>query len=374
LIATLRDADTIGRMGGDEFVVLLDDASLTGAPEMVAARLLEVVRQPFHLDGVAAPILITASVGIAVGHRESAEELLREADVALYQAKAAGKNCYRVFRTEMGNDVQRRYEIEFDLRAALEGNQFQLRYQPIYSLDDLSVIGAEALLRWEHPTLGQIQPDEFIPLLESTGQIINVGRWVLEVACAQMAEWRTRGCDLTVSVNVSGRQLDHDSIVDDVRVALASSDLDPGALVLEVTETALMGNVDDTARRLTELKTLGVHVAIDDFGTGYSSLAYLQRFPVDCLKIDRSFVDAITRSPHSQALVRTLVQLAKDLGLKTLAEGVETAEQLGYLRGERVDEIQGFLLARPMTPEDLETQIFGLIQSTTADERVVAAT
>jgi diguanylate cyclase (GGDEF)-like protein len=357
LTGGLRDADTIGRLGGDEFVVLIDDATLPGAPEMVAERLLELLRQPFHLPGVKAPMSITASVGIAVGHRETPEELLREADVALYQAKAAGKNCYEVFRTEMGTALQHRHTLEFDLRGALEADQFHLVYQPIYNLDDLALVGVEALLRWDHPTLGRIEPIEFIPLLEQTGQIIEVGHWVLHEACQQMADWRRRGSDLTMSVNVSGRQLDRDVIVDHVREALERSGLEPAALTLEVTETALMRNVDSTARRLRELKTLGIHVAIDDFGTGYSSLAYLQRFPVDCLKIDRSFTDAITRSPESDALVRTLVQLGKDLGLKTLAEGVETTEQIDYLRAHSVDEIQGFLLAKPLSPDALEAQI-----------------
>ncbi len=357
MTAGLREADTIGRMGGDEFVILLDDVSVSGAPETVAQRILDIFRQPFHLDGVSDPMPITASVGIAVGHRETPEALLHEADMALYQAKAAGKNCYEVFHPEMGTEVQRRDELEFDLRSALESNQFRLAYQPIYDLDDLSVVGTEALLRWDHPTRGRIQPDEFIPLLESTGQIIDVGRWVLHEACQQMMQWRTRGSNLSVSVNVSGRQLDRQVIVTHVREALEASGLDPAALTLEVTETALMRSVEDSAARLRELKSLGVYVAIDDFGTGYSSLAYLQKLPVDCLKIDRSFTDSMSRSPESAALVRTLVQLGKDLGLKILAEGVETPAQMDYLRSQDVDEIQGFLLARPLEPEALENQI-----------------
>src|SRR6202030_2866992 len=192
------------------------------------------------------------------------------------------------------------------------------------------LVGFEALIRWQHPTLGGVQPDEFIPLLESSGQIIEVGRWVLGEACAQTAAWRDRGSDLTVAVNVSGRQLDRDVVVEDVREALDRSGLDPAKLVIEITETALMRNVDSAARRLRDLKALGVQVAIDDFGTGYSSLAYLQRFPVDCLKIDRTFTNAISRSPDSDALIHTLVQLGKDLGLKTLAEGVETIDQLDH--------------------------------------------
>ncbi|WP_375478962.1 putative bifunctional diguanylate cyclase/phosphodiesterase [uncultured Jatrophihabitans sp.] len=365
----LREADTIGRMGGDEFVILLDDVSVTGAPETVAERLLDVFRQPFDLDGAAHPVLITASVGIALGHRDTPEQLLHEADVALYQAKAAGKNCYEVFRPEMDTEVQRHDELEFDLRSALEGGQFQLAYQPIYNLDDLSVVGAEALLRWDHPTRGRIQPDEFIPLLESSGQIIDVGRWVLHEACQQMAQWRARGSNLSVSVNVSARQLDRQVVVAHVREALEASGLDPSALTLEVTETALMRNVDATAARLRELKCLGVHVAVDDFGTGYSSLAYLQKFPVDCLKIDRSFTDSMFDSIEAESLVRALVQLGKALGLKTLAEGVETPAQMDYLRTQHVDEIQGFLLAHPLEAEALETKIFDPLRSSGSAQR-----
>jgi diguanylate cyclase (GGDEF)-like protein len=355
--ATLREVDTIGRMGGDEFVILIDGAAERGAPELVAERLLEVMRQPFELDSAPAPMIVTASIGVAIGDRDTPGALLRDADVALYQAKAAGRNCYEVFHQAMESHAQHRYELEFDLRAALEGEQFRLVYQPIYNLDDLSIVGVEALLRWQHPTLGEIQPDDFIPLLESSGQIIDVGRWVLIEACTQMSAWRERGSELMVSVNVSGRQLDRDSVTEHVREALQVSGLDPSALTLEVTETALMRNVEATAERLRELKTLGVQIAIDDFGTGYSSLAYLQRFPVDCIKIDRSFTDAVTRSPEANTLIHTLVQLGKDLGLRTLAEGVETTDQIDKLRDEGVHEVQGFLLARPTSPERFEEEL-----------------
>jgi diguanylate cyclase (GGDEF)-like protein len=357
LTASLREADTIGRMGGDEFVILIDGGQQQCAPELVAERIIEVMRQPFDLQGIGLPIVVTTSVGIALGLREAPGELLREADVALYQAKAAGKNCYAMFHPEMETAVQRRHELDFDLRSALAGDQFRLVYQPIYNLDDLTLVGVEALLRWDHPKLGLIEPNEFIPLLESSGQIIDVGRWVLREACTVMASWRSGGSELIVSVNVSGRQLDRDVIVDHVREALEISQLDASALTIEITETALMQAIDTTARRLRELKELGVQVAIDDFGTGYSSLSYLQRFPVDCLKIDRAFTDAITRSPESDALIHTLVQLGKDLGLKTLAEGVERAGQLDHLRGENVNQVQGFLLSRPLDPVTLEAEL-----------------
>ena len=356
LQSTLRDADTIGRMGCDEFVVLIDGASLQVAPEMVADRLLEVMRQPFELEGATMPLIVSTSIGIAIGDRDSPGDLLRDADVALYQAKAAGKNRYEIFHAEMQTDIQNRIELEFDLRSALAADHLHLVYQPIYNLDDLSTVGVEALLRWDHPTRGIVGPDEFIPILEQTGQIREVGQWVLNQACQQMADWHARGNTLDISVNVSGRQLDDDAIVEHITEALTVSGLPAIYLVIEVTETVLMRNADATAERLRTIKKLGVRIAVDDFGTGYSSLAYLQRFPVDCLKIDQSFTSAITSSPESRALIGTLVQLDRDLGLTTLAEGVETPSQMDHLRGEHVNEVQGFLFARPLDALTLETE------------------
>jgi diguanylate cyclase (GGDEF)-like protein len=355
--STLRDADTIGRMGGDEFVVLVDGASVDAAPELVAERLLDVMRRPFELDGTTMPLTVTLSIGIASGDRASADELLRDADVALYQAKAAGKNKYDVFDPQMQSTISRRTDLEFDLRSALADHQYRLVYQLIYQLDDLTIVGVEALLRWDHPTRGLISPDEFIPILEQTGQIREVGRWVLHQACQQMATWHGRGDTLDISVNVSGRQLDHDGIVDDIRDALRTSGLAADKLIIEVTETTLMHDVEATARRLHSIKELGVRIAVDDFGTGYSSLAYLRRFPVDSLKIDRMFTSAITTSPESKALIGTLVQLGKDLGLSTLAEGVETTDEMDLLRGADVDQAQGFLMARPLDPKTLEARL-----------------
>jgi diguanylate cyclase (GGDEF)-like protein len=369
LTSTLRDADTIGRMGGDEFVVLIDGAELNVAPELVAQRLLDVMRQPFELEGAAMPLMVSTSIGIAMGQRETGGDLLRDADVALYQAKGAGKNQYEVFHPQMQTNIVRRIELEFDLRSAVDGDQFRLVYQPIYDLDDLTLVGVEALLRWDHPTLGVIEPDEFIPILEQTGQITAVGRWVLRAACEQMATWHARGDTIDISVNVSGRQLDHDSIVEHIREALDSSGLDGTSLIIEVTETALMSNAPDTAVRLQAIKDLGVRIAVDDFGTGYSSLAYLRQFPVDCIKIDRSFTNAITRSPESKALIGTLVQLGKDLGLKTLAEGVETTGEMDHLRGEHVNEAQGFLLARPIDAATLEAQFLAPMRPTATSTR-----
>jgi EAL domain-containing protein (putative c-di-GMP-specific phosphodiesterase class I) len=293
----------------------------------------------------------------AMGDRAKAGDLLRDADVALYQAKAGGKNRYEVYDPDVQTTISRRVDLEFDLRSAIEGNQFRLVYQPIYNLDDLTLVGVEALLRWDHPTRGLVQPDEFIPILEQSGQIREVGRWVLRQACEQMAAWHSRGETLDVSVNVSGRQLDHDTIVDDIREALRISSLPASSLIVEVTETALMRNADATAQRLRAIKELGVRIAIDDFTIGYSSLAYLRQFPVDCLKIDRMFTNAITASPESKALIRTLVHLGNDLGVSILAVGVETTDERDLLRGAEVNQAQGFLMAHPLDPETLETQI-----------------
>ena len=356
LTVGLRDADSVGRLGGDEFIVLIDGDPHT-APEMVAQRILDVMRQPLLLPGSSTPIMITTTIGIAMAMHDNADELLRDSDMALYRAKAAGKNCFAIFQPEFETALRYRLQVGIDLRAALEAGQFRLVYQPIYNLDDLTVTGLEALLRWDHPKLGEIQPNDFIPLLESSGQIREVGRWVLASACQQTAAWHALGSTLGISVNVSARQLDDDAIVDDVRAALKESGLDPSALTLEITETSLMRNLETSAQRLTQIKALDVNLAIDDFGTGYSSLASLKSLPIDTLKIDRGFTDALTHSPQSDALIRTLIQLGRDLGLRTVAEGVETIDQLDHLRQEQVDDVQGFLLSRPLETEAVQALI-----------------
>ncbi len=346
LEAVLRRSETIGRLGGDEFVVLTEGDSNGPAPELVAERLLDVLREPFELADTA--VAVTASIGIAVGDRSSPGELLRDADIALYQAKASGKNRYVVFAPEMHAAVLDHRQLELDLRAALDLDEFFLVYQPICSLETRAVTGVEALLRWRHPIRGVVYPDFFIPLLEETGMIVDVGRWVLRTACAQAAIWRDHGYELDLSVNVSAKQLDHDSFVGDVRDALQDSGIGARSLILEITESVAMRNAEDTAARLAEFKALGVRVAIDDFGTGYSSLAHLRRFPVDALKIDRSFIAGINESPETEALVHMLVQLGKTLAIETIAEGIEEYEQFSHLRREHCDSGQGFLIARPL--------------------------
>lgn len=355
LRSTLRDSDTVGRIGGDEFVVLLDGANPV-VPHLVAERILDVMREPFELDGAATEVSMTISIGVATGDRPNAQDLLRDADLALYEAKSGGRNRYEVFHKDMDSEILRRYEIELGLRSAIQHDDLRLVYQPICSLGDMSVIGFEALLRWRHPTLGDIQPAEFIPILESSGQIDEAGRFVLNEACRQAARWRERQPGLIVSVNVSVRQLDRDRIVRDVEEALTASNLEPDALMIEVTETALSRNVDSTVERLVRLKALGVRIAIDDFGTGYSNLSYIRRFPVNCLKIDSSFTDSIGKSAEADVLFHTLVQLAKDLNLLTIAEGVETDAQMFRLHDEQVAQAQGFLLAYPAEAHVIERE------------------
>jgi predicted signal transduction protein with EAL and GGDEF domain len=348
LVSAIRQEDTVGRLGGDEFVVLAEGASLAAGAEMVAERILDVLATPFEIAGSDAPLTVTASIGIAEGRRATPDELLRDADIALYQAKAAGKKCAVVFAPAMQDAVDDHRTLEVDLHAALEADQFFLLYQPTFDLSSGAFTSVEALLRWRHPTRGVILPDDFIPALEASGLIVPVGRWVLEEACRQGAAWQRQGHRVTVSINVSAKQLDRDQIVADVHDALTESGFDPALCVLELTETTLMHNIDDTVGRLTLLKALGVRLAVDDFGTGYSSMAYLRQFPIDVLKIDRSFVSGITDTSEALALVHAMVQLGKALGLETVAEGVENEGQRVQLATENVDTVQGFLFARPL--------------------------
>jgi diguanylate cyclase (GGDEF)-like protein len=352
----LRSADTVGRLGGDEFVILTEGSSLADGPMFLPERIREALREPFQLEGYEGlPISMTASVGIATGDRPSAQELLRDADVALYQAKAVGKDCCVLFEPEMQSAAVDRLALKSNLYSALANDQFFLLYQPIFEVDSMAVRGVEALLRWQHPTRGVIGPDEFIPVLEENGSILGVGRWVLRQACAQAATWHQKGYATSISVNVSMRQLASPDLVAHVEEALAESHLHPGSLTIEVTESVLMRDADATVAHLQRLKDLGVLIAIDDFGSGQSSLTYLRRFPIDELKIDRSFIAAIDGSRESVALLHTLVELGHTLGLSIVAEGIETCSQLDGLRSERCGFGQGFIFARPQPAGAIET-------------------
>jgi diguanylate cyclase (GGDEF)-like protein len=355
LDGVVRDTDTLGRLGGDEFVVIAEGVSLAAGPELVAERLLEALAEPFELAvQQKTRVTVATSIGVAIGERASGEELLRDADIAMYQAKRNGKNSYVVFESAMQHAIQGRMELEMDVRDALSNDEFFLVYQPTFDLRDMSPTGVEALLRWNHPTRGVVQPNDFIPLLEETGLIIEVGKWVLDEASRRGAAWRKAGYPIGMAVNVSGRQLDTDEFITNVRDALSDSELDADALTIEITETTLMRNVEETARRLTAIKELGVRIAIDDFGTGYSSLAHLQQFPVDALKIDRSFISRLTESSEGETLMHTLVQLGKALSIETLAEGIEQQQELSLLQAEHCDSGQGFLFARPLDVDATE--------------------
>ena len=351
LASALREGDSVGRLGGDEFVVLVEGASLAAGAKVVAQRVLDLLATPFEISRSDAPLVVTASIGIATGIREDSEDLLHDADIALYRAKATGKERAVVFASSMQVAADDHRRLDLDLRRAFELDQFFLQYQPIVDLATGAFTGAEALLRWRHPERGVLEPSEFISGLESSGLIVPVGRWVLHTACSQGATWQHDGHPLAVSVNISALQLEGNRIIEDVFSALSESDFDPGMLILEITETILMKDVPAIIDRLDSLKAVGVRIAIDDFGTGYSSLTCLRKFPIDVLKIDQSFVSGINDSVESAAIVHTLVQLGKALGLGIVAEGIETQEQRMRLEAEGVDYGQGYLFAQPLDVE-----------------------
>jgi diguanylate cyclase (GGDEF)-like protein len=367
LQAVVRGGDTVGRLGGDEFVALVEPGSFEIAPELVAERILEVLGQPITLRTPSeSTVTITASMGVATAQGRSAEALMREAHVALYEAKQAGRDRCVLFRSAMQATLQGRLLLQTDLGEALDREELFLLYQPTLDLQSGRVVGVEALIRWRHPVRGIVQPNDFIPLAEETALIVPIGRWVLTEACKQAAVWHEESRSVQVSVNVSARQLDHKNLLEDVQGALADSHLEPTSLTLEITETALMRDADSTAQQLKKLKALGVRIAIDDFGTGYSSLAYLSQFPVDVLKIDRTFVTGLSDSADSRALAHTLIQLGKTLGLQTLAEGIEEQAQLEVLRHEQCELGQGYLFARPLIAEDIQ----GYLQPMSARPRL----
>ena len=360
---TLRPSDTIARLGGDEFAVLIEDAGDPDRPEAAAERLLSALREPFAA-AEGAEVRITASVGIALGAagQHDAAELLRHADVAMYAAKAAGKGRSAVFEPEMDSAIIGQLQMKAELARAVERGEFTVHYQPTVALADGRLAGVEALVRWNHPERGLVPPLDFIPLAEQTGLIVPIGRFVLREACRQMREWQNRyptTPPMTVSVNLSARELDEPGLVPSVRAVLEETGLDPAHLVLEITETLLLVDLAATVRILSELRILGVRLAIDDFGTGYSSLAYLENLPVDILKIDKSFVDRIGETPdellgpddapQQPVMVSAISQLGHALNLQLVAEGIEQREQVRMLRGLACQYGQGYYFAKPLT-------------------------
>ena len=349
LEACLRPGDTVARLGGDEFTILLEDLGDTDDCIDVARRVQEAVSQPFNIGGH--EVFTTASIGIALSSTgyERAEDLLRDADTAMYRAKMMGKKRHVVFDKEMHDRAMELLQIETDLRRAITRHELFLNYQPIVSLSTGKVSSFEALVRWRHPERGLVMPSEFIPVAEETGLIIPLGQWVLNEACRQMREWQKiyridRG--VTMSVNLSSRQFSQADLIEQVSAALRETGLHPSNLKLEITESMVMENFDTAIDMLAQLRGLGVGLSIDDFGTGYSSLSYLHRFPIDTLKIDRSFVTQMTDNAENAEIVRTIVTLARSLDMNVIAEGVETRDQLGRLRGLGCDFGQGYLFSK----------------------------
>jgi diguanylate cyclase (GGDEF)-like protein/PAS domain S-box-containing protein len=353
LSASIRPGDSVARLGGDEFIVLFEDLADVSDASSVAERILQQLGTAFELDG--REVFISATMGMAVSGANTvlADDLLRDADVAMYAAKARGKGHWALYEPGMDTRPLERLELEADLRRAMVGGELRLHYQPIVEIATGQIRGVEALLRWEHPERGLVSPMEFISIAEETGLIVPIGRWVLHDACRQARVWDERHAGrpaLTISVNISSRQFQHPGLVEDVRQALEDAHLLPSRLRLEITESVAMERGQATVQTLQALKSLGVRLAIDDFGTGYSSLAYLKHFPVDVLKVDRAFVDGLGRDAQDVAIVRSVITIAKSLDLTVTGEGVETAEQLSVLRALGCDEAQGYYFARPQPP------------------------
>jgi diguanylate cyclase (GGDEF)-like protein len=351
LVACVRPSDTVSRQGGDEFVILLSEAEQWADAATVATRVLRSVAEAHLIDQH--DLHVTTSIGISVYPDDGAdaESLIKNADTAMYQAKANGRQSYQFFKPEMNTRAVERQSIEESLRRALEREEFQLHYQPKIDLRTGAITGAEALLRWMHPTRGSVPPAEFIPVAEDCGLIVPIGNWVLREACRQARAWVADGLPETaMAVNVSAIEFQSGTFVNDVRVVLDETGLDPSLLELELTEGVLMKQVGSTAAILQELRESGIQVAVDDFGTGYSSLSYLRKFPIDALKIDQSFVRHITATGDDTSIVTAVISMARSLKLRVIAEGVETLEQLDFLREHQCDEAQGFLFSRPVPP------------------------
>ena len=355
IASCVRRSDTVARLGGDEFAVLLDDIADVSEAEQLADRIIDLLRPPVKVSGT--DLHVGISIGVACPDAETANRALSDADVAMYEAKTKGRGRCVVFEPAMHDRAQQQLSLASALAEAIDRGQLELHYQPTISLVTRKLCGSEALLRWRHPELGLVPPATFIPIAERSDLILTIGRWVLERACRQAKQWAEQfptTPPLKMAINLSGRQLADAGLVDDVATVLAVTGVEPQSIILEITESVLMDDTDLTLQRLGALKELGVRLAIDDFGTGYSSLAYLRRFPVDILKIDRSFVAAAARgAPGGQALVRTMVDLAKSLEMETIAEGIEPESEAAHIHDTGCNVGQGFLFAPALDVEQI---------------------
>jgi diguanylate cyclase (GGDEF)-like protein len=347
-----RNSDTIARLGGDEFTLILSNISTSRGAAIVAQKILKSLTQPFFLSN--GEYTIGASIGISLypSNGVSAEELVKNADIAMYQAKQNGKNNYQFFTTEMNEKVVKRLALENKLYKAVEKNEFVLYYQPQTDKDFKKITGFEALIRWRLPGEGLIPPDEFIPISEETGSIIQIGSWVMKEACSQNKSWEKAGLgNVRMAVNVSAKQFKQEGLVDLISNSLKETGLHPDFLELEITESCILENANIAIDMMHEIKEMGIHLSIDDFGVGFSSLNMLKHLPIDKLKIDRSFVSNVTTNTDDATIVKSIISLAHNLDLKVIAEGVETREQLGFLRSYDCDEIQGYLVGKPELPD-----------------------
>jgi diguanylate cyclase (GGDEF)-like protein len=353
LVNCVRATDTVSREGGDEFAVLLSEIKQPEDAATKSGRLLQAVAEPYSIDQH--DLHITASIGISIYPDDGpdAETLIRNADTAMHQAKENGRQGYQFFRPAMNILAVERQSIEEHLRRALERQEFALHYQPIINLSTGTIAGVEALIRWTHPIRGSVSPGQFIPVAEDCGLILPIGAWVLREACMQARAWADRGLPkMTMAVNVSAMQFEQESFLDDLFTVLGETGLDPGSLELELTERALMKRADLAASILSTLRGKGIRVAVDDFGTGYSSLSYLRKFPLDALKIDQSFVSQITTIPDETVIITAIISMSRSLNLQVIAEGVETEDQLEFLKAHQCDQAQGYYFSRPVAPQE----------------------
>jgi predicted signal transduction protein with EAL and GGDEF domain len=347
--AVVRETDTVARFGGDEFVIVLPAMETSNEAAIVASKLLHELSKPFTVEQQ--QVYVSASIGVSIYPRDGEQEqtLLKNVDLAMYRAKREGRNTIRFFTEELHADNRERQKLETALHHALENGEFDLHYQPKINYGTGAITGVEALVRWNHPTLGVIQPSAFIPLAEETGLIVELGAWVIKTACRQSRAWQDAGgVAVNMAVNLSARQLDLDQLINTVADALRQSGLAPERLELELTETAIMSDAVEAIGILNDLKSLGVRLSLDDFGTGYSSLNYLRRFPLDSIKIDRSFIQGVDESANDRAIVKTIIALASNLNMNVIAEGVENRSQAQFLKQNGCHEMQGYFFAKPL--------------------------